>query len=268
MSEHGSVGGPTNPSPVTGPVTPFASLHYRALPSNGQTDPISRPSSRGVNAGSRATRRQCRPSSIAEAKITGLALGLRIAQARAIMQTLRALGLLSLVAAAACGSSSGSGTVAQATDPASPTACTTAEDCNPQECVCTDGETFASGTVCSGGSCLTGSSDAFCASACKSAGARVSSIRPARNVATSPECDAWCSKGASLGCGSATCNRFFFCGVPKGSCEAATRAALKCATDDATWACSTHSASWSVTSSCGTFAALCDGADATSAPSR
>lgn len=186
-----------------------------------------------------------------------------------MMQTLRALGFLSLAAAAtaACGSSSGSDTVAQATDPASPSACTTAEDCNPQECVCTNGETFASGTACSGGSCSTGFSETFCASACKNAGAGVRSIRPARNVATSPECDAWCSKGASLGCKSSKCNRFFFCGVPKGSCEAATRAALKCATDEATWACSSHSDSWSVTSSCGTFASLCDGADATRTPS-
>ncbi len=68
-----------------------------------------------------------------------------------IMQTLRVLGFLTLVAAAACGTSSGDGTLAQATDPASPAACTTAQDCNPQECVCTDGETTASGTVCSGG---------------------------------------------------------------------------------------------------------------------
>jgi len=182
------------------------------------------------------------------------------------MRTLRALAFLTFVAAAACGSSSGNGTLAQATDPASTTACTTAEDCNPQECVCTDGQTFSSAAVCSGGSCLTGFSESFCTSACKSNGG-VSSIRPARNVATSPECDAWCNKGASLGCDSAACNRFFFCGVPKGSCEAATRAALKCATGEGTWACSEHSSSWSVTSSCGTFASLCDGTDASVSPS-
>ena len=180
------------------------------------------------------------------------------------MQTLRALAFLSLVAAAACGSSSGGDQVTQATDPSSPAACTTAEDCNPQECVCTDGQTLTSGTVCSAGSCTGGFSESSCASACKSNGG-VSLIRPARNVATSAECDAWCSKGASLGCGSTKCNRFFFCGVSQGSCEAATRAALKCAVDEATWACSTHSTSWSVTSSCGTFASLCDVA---SAPSR
>ena len=187
------------------------------------------------------------------------------------MQTLRALGFLSLLAAAAaaataCGTSSGDGSLAQATDPASPAACTTAEDCNPDECVCTDGESFASGTVCSGGSCLGSYSASVCASTCKSHGG-VSTIRPARNVATSPECDAWCNKAASLGCGSTKCKRFFFCGVSKGSCEAATRAALKCATDEGTWACGAQPDSWSVTSSCGTFVSLCDGTDASASTS-
>lgn len=184
------------------------------------------------------------------------------------MQTLRGLRFLTLFllilvvcSAAACGSSSGNGTVAQATDPAAPAACTSAEDCNPQECVCADGETVAMGTICSGGACVTGSSESFCASACKSNGGP-SSVRPARNVAASPECDAWCEKGASLGCKSTTCNRYFFCGVPKGSCEAAARAALKCATDRGAWACSKHGDSWTVTSSCDSFASLCDGPDA------
>jgi hypothetical protein len=186
------------------------------------------------------------------------------------MQTLRVLGFLPfvLVAAAACGTSSGDGTLVQATDPASPAACTTAEDCNPEECVCTDGETVSSGTVCSGGSCVGRFSESLCATVCKDHGG-VSTIRPARNVATSPECDAWCNKGAALGCASTKCNRFFFCGVSKGSCEAATRAALKCVTDQGTWACSAHGDAWSVTSSsCGTFASLCDGSDASSGPSR
>lgn len=177
------------------------------------------------------------------------------------MQIHRALGFLALVAAAACGSSSGNGPVTQATEPTSPDACTSARDCNSQECVCVDGETFSSGTICSGGSCLVGDQGPFCASACKSNGG-VSSIRPARNVASSPECDAWCNKGASLGCASTKCDRFFFCGVPKGSCEAAKRAALKCAVEEGKWACSARSDQWSVTSSCGTFASLCDGADA------
>jgi hypothetical protein len=180
------------------------------------------------------------------------------------MRILGALGFLSfVVAAAACSSSSGDSTGAQ--QGTTTTACTSAEDCNPEECVCADGKTFSTGAICSSGSCLAGYSDSFCASACKSAGG-VTEIRPSRNVATSAECDAWCNKGASLGCASKSCNRFFFCAVPKDSCEAATRAALKCAVDEGKWACSTHSDLWSVTSSCGSFASLCDDAGASRSP--
>ena len=90
----------------------------------------------------------------------------------------------------------------------------------------------------------------------------MSAVQPQPNVATSAECDAWCAKGAALGCGSTTCNRFFFCGVGKRSCEAATRAALRCAVEKGTWACSKQGTSWSVSSGCGTFSELCAANDA------
>lgn len=87
-------------------------------------------------------------------------------------------------------------------------------------------------------------------------------VRPHPNVAASAECDAWCTKGASLTCGTTTCDRFFVCGVPRASCEAATRAALKCNVEKGDWACSQHSTSWSVSSSCPTFTNLCTDAAA------
>ena len=173
------------------------------------------------------------------------------------------LGALGLAVLVACGSSSNASAPSGdgGTSAASPPTCTTAMECNPQQCVCNDGDTTQAGTVCLQGSCVVGDETSFCATACKSHGG-VSTIRPSPNVALSAECDAWCGKGSALACGSSTCDRFFFCGVPKGSCEAATRAALQCAVDKGDWACSQHGTSWSVSSSCSTFEELCTGADA------
>ncbi|MDB5220285.1 MAG: hypothetical protein JWO86_8212 [Myxococcaceae bacterium] len=179
------------------------------------------------------------------------------------MRTLPWLSLPLLTALAACGTSNGSATSSDGGtggDPA-PASCTTAIDCNPQECVCSDGDTTEGGTVCVQGSCGVSHDTSFCDSVCAKHGG-VSTVRPHRNVATSAECDAWCTKGASLTCGATTCDRFFFCGVPKTSCEAATRAALQCAVDKGTWACSKQSTSWSVSASCPTFAELCTTSDA------
>jgi hypothetical protein len=161
----------------------------------------------------------------------------------------------------ACGSSSnGSTSEDGGTSAAASTTCSTAMECNPQQCVCTDGETVETASACLQGSCVVGDETSFCASSCKSHGG-VSAVRPNPNVATSAECDAWCTKGAALSCGSSTCNRFFFCEVPKGSCEAAARAALQCAVDKGEWACSKTSSSWSVGSSCPTFSEECTSAD-------
>jgi hypothetical protein len=170
------------------------------------------------------------------------------------------LGSLWLVA---CGSSTSGSTSSGdgGASAASPSSCVSAMECNPQQCVCNDGDTTQTATVCLQGSCVMGDDTSFCASACGSHGG-VSTIRPSPNVAASAECDAWCGKGAALACGSSTCDRFFFCGVPKGSCEAAARAALQCAVDKGEWACSQHSSSWSVGSSCSTFKELCTSADA------
>ena len=162
---------------------------------------------------------------------------------------------------AACGTSDGTVVAATGASPTSPVACTTAMECNPDQCVCNDGDTTETASVCFQGSCMQGNDDSFCATACQSHGG-VKTIEAHPNVATSAECDAWCAKGASLACGSTTCDRFFFCGVNKGSCEAATRAALQCAVDKGQWACSQHSDSWSVGSSCPTFEELCTGAGA------
>lgn len=192
------------------------------------------------------------------------AAGPEVALARR-MRTLPCLILLSSAALAAllaaCGSSS-NGTASEdgGTSAAASIACTTAMECNSQQCVCTDGETVETASACLQGSCLVGDETSFCASSCKSHGG-VTTIRPNPNVATSAECDAWCTKGAALSCGSSTCSRFFFCAVPKGSCEAATRAALQCAVDKGEWACSKTSSSWSVGSSCPTFSELCTGTD-------
>jgi len=185
------------------------------------------------------------------------------------MRTLSWLGLFTSLTAvsfavAACGSDGGapaSTTGASPTSPPPAAACTTAMECNPDQCVCNDGDTVETATVCLQGSCLQGGNDMFCASSCQAHGG-VKAIEPHPNVATSAECDAWCAKGASLSCGSTTCDRFFFCGVSKGSCEAAQRAALQCAIDKGTWACSEHSDSWSVSSSCPTFKELCTDAGA------
>jgi hypothetical protein len=182
------------------------------------------------------------------------------------MRTLPWLGLFTSLTAiafslAACGTSDGIGgptTVAASTSPA---ACTGAMECNPDQCVCNDGDTAETPTICLEGSCGQGSNDSFCASVCQSHGG-VKTIEPHPNVATSAECDAWCAKGASLACGSTTCDRFFFCGVDKGSCEAAKRAALQCEVDKGTWACSEHGNSWSVGAPCPTFKELCTDADA------
>ncbi len=173
------------------------------------------------------------------------------------------LAFVACVACVACGTSSGGALPGDtsATSATSPASCTTAMDCNPAACACTAGETVETATVCSQGTCGTGGNASFCAAVCDTHGG-VTAVRPHPNVAASVECDAWCSKGAGLACGVTTCDRFFFCGVPKGSCEAATRAALQCAVDKGQWECSQHGSSWSVGSSCPTFAELCVSADA------
>lgn len=177
------------------------------------------------------------------------------------MRILASLGLLSIVSIIACGSSGTSATPQDGgagTSSTTAVSCDTAQDCNPEQCVCTDGETFPTATICLQGSCSVGGNDSFCGTMCKDHGG-VTAIRPSPNVATSAECDAWCSKGSALACGTTKCNRFFFCGVPKHSCEAAARAALKCSVEKGTWACSKQSTSWSVSSSCPTFTELCTG---------
>lgn len=185
------------------------------------------------------------------------------------MRTLPSPGFVSLsllsvgvvtFALAACGTSNGgtSSPDGGGTSASSPASCTTAMECNPNECVCGDGETVETGTVCFQGSCVAGNDASFCATSCSKHGG-VTTVRAHPNVAASSECDAWCSKGAGLACGSTTCDRFFFCGVPKGSCEAAAQAALRCAVEKGNWACSKNSTSWSVGSSCPTFSELCTG---------
>jgi hypothetical protein len=167
-------------------------------------------------------------------------------------------------ALAACGTSNsgtGSGDGGAGGAASSPASCTTAMECNPNECVCNDGETVETGSACLQGSCLAGNDASFCMNSCSTHGGHAA-VRAHRNVAASSECDAWCTKGAGLACASTTCDRFFFCGVPKGSCEAATQAALKCAVEKGTWACSKNSSSWSVSSSCPTFSELCTGTGA------
>ena len=170
------------------------------------------------------------------------------------------LGALAL-SLAACGTSDGGGGAATDAAATSPVACTSATECNPEQCVCNDGDTTETASICLQGSCVQGNDASFCATACQSHGG-VKTIEAHPNVATSAECDAWCAKGAALSCGASTCDRFFFCGVDKGSCEAAKRAALQCAVDKGKWACSMQSSSWSVTSSCPTFKELCTDADA------
>ena len=181
------------------------------------------------------------------------------------MRTLPWLGLFTSLSAlgfglAACGTSDGTVVTTTGASPTSPVACTTAMECNPDQCVCNDGETVETGSACLQGSCMQGGNEMFCASSCQTHGG-VKTIEAHPNVATSAECDAWCAKGASLSCGATTCDRFFFCGVSKGSCEAAQRAFLQCEVDKGMWACSEHSNSWSVGAACPTFKELCTGAD-------
>jgi hypothetical protein len=179
------------------------------------------------------------------------------------MRTLPWLGLFTSLGAialslAACGTSDGTGGATTGASPTSPAACATASECNPDQCVCNDGDTTETATVCLQGSCVQGDHESFCANACQSHGG-VKTIEPHPNVASSAECDAWCAKGLALSCGTTTCDRFFFCGVEKSSCEAAKRAALKCEVDKGKWACSEHSNSWSEGSTCPTFHELCMG---------
>ena len=174
------------------------------------------------------------------------------------MRTLASFCLLALLAIPAC-TSSNSGADGQ--DGGAGASCTGAQECNPDRCTCTDGEAFDTATICAGDRCSVGQSDSYCASVCTAHGG-VTAVGPAPNVAASAECDAWCAKGAALGCGAAKCDRFFFCGVGKRSCEAAARAALACAVEKGTWACSKQSDAWSVSSSCGTFTELCGASDA------
>jgi hypothetical protein len=171
-------------------------------------------------------------------------------------------GVLGALVVTACSSSNGTGpTDGGSSATTSPTSCTSAIDCNPDECVCGDGEVFEGAAICFQDTCSTGDSASACASMCEGHGG-VTSIQPSPNVASSDECTTWCNKGAALGCGNKKCDRFFFCHIEKDSCEAAARAALKCAIDEGTWQCNSDGKSWSVSSSCKDFTELCTGADA------
>lgn len=179
------------------------------------------------------------------------------------MKTTLAFLFASVFALAACSSSSSGNGASQdggSSTSSSPTSCTGADECNPDQCTCNDGQAFASATICANHTCST-ASDTLCPTLCQGHGG-LKSIAPAPNVASSPECDAYCAKGASLQCGGASkCNRFFFCGIGKGDCEASARAALDCAVKQGDWACNSNKG-WGVSSSCGTFRNLCGASDA------
>ena len=87
----------------------------------------------------------------------------------------------------------------------------------------------------------------------------LASIAPAPNVASSPECDAYCNKIASLGCAHAECDRYFWCLVPPGECEASVRADLACKAQNDMFMCNSAGGWSSVGGSCSIQTTLCSG---------
>jgi hypothetical protein len=90
---------------------------------------------------------------------------------------------------------------------------------------------------------------------------------PPTGVEGTPECDAYCAKIASLGCG-ASCNTRNICKIDEGSCAAAARAKLDCKVKKGVWACLSTSGGYSVVYSCPDFKELCGGVDAGTADTR
>jgi|SoiMethySBSTD1v2_1073268.scaffolds.fasta_scaffold28916_3 hypothetical protein len=123
--------------------------------------------------------------------------------------------------------------------------CQSSDDCPLWACTCRDGTSVSiAGCVfdhCQG-------ADA-CDSACSSSGG-VQTVREQPTVKDSPECLAYCAKGASLNCGAEPrCDRSFYCSVDDDECAESKRAQLRCIVDTGKWGCS-GSGGWTVTSSC------------------
>jgi hypothetical protein len=126
--------------------------------------------------------------------------------------------------------------------------CVSANECAQWQCTCTDGTVFLSPRTCAGGDCHAGDIGQ-CAPYCQPHGG-TDNVQISPNVANSSECDAFCAKVASLGCtGNLTCDRYFYCLVTAGSCEAAARAKLKCKVDKGNWTCNQDAGGWEVDSS-------------------
>jgi hypothetical protein len=128
--------------------------------------------------------------------------------------------------------------------------------CDPDRCVCSDGTTADTSTSCLGGTCSTGGMSE-CTMRCGGHGG-LASVGPAPNVATSAECDAFCNKIASLACGSSKCDRYFWCLVQPGECEASVRAVLACQAQTEMFTC-LDGGGWSGTGSCFQQPNLCGG---------
>jgi hypothetical protein len=139
---------------------------------------------------------------------------------------------------------------------ASGSSCSHGVGCNPDRCVCVDGTSEDTSTSCIYGTCHTGGMSE-CTMRCSSHGG-LASVAPAPNVASSPECDAFCNKIASLSCPSGQCDRYFWCLVPPGECEASVRANLACQAQNNTFMCTMDGWS-SVGGSCSMQTNLCSG---------
>ena len=124
--------------------------------------------------------------------------------------------------------------------------CRSGEDCPLWSCVCKDGANVSMPS-CAGTHCQDGST--ACGNACASRGG-LESFREKPTVKDSPECKAYCAKGASLGCGAEPrCDRLFYCDVEEDECAEAKRAHLQCVVEQGIWTCS-GSGGWEVTSGC------------------
>jgi hypothetical protein len=157
---------------------------------------------------------------------------------------------IATAALAACSSSSGTSSGANGS-------CGGTNDCNPDRCVCADGSSQNTSTRCAYGVCSTGGMSE-CTMRCSAHGGLVS-MGPAENVASSPECDAFCNKIASLGCANGACDRYFWCGVSGNQCAASVRAALACKAQNDTFMCTANGWSGTGSGSCDMSASLCAG---------
>lgn len=87
------------------------------------------------------------------------------------------------------------------------------------------------------------------------------SVSEQPNVKGTPECNAFCQRIASLGCGK--CNQSFWCGVEPGECPEAKRAQLQCKADTGVWKC-TGTSGWTESDTCPSAKCSADaGSDAT-----